>query len=139
MDIQLFKDAVYSPEDGKLLLRMKIGKIHFKVIEPYTLSVSVCNYDEACEFLVRVGLGELALTCLEDRRVVANQSQGPVASIETVYGLLQGIGSFGASPKRQNCHSAHPDSFGGQCDSPLVSGECYVCGFQVGDENPFNV
>lgn len=71
MDKKLFKDALFVPSIGKLTLRLHIGKIHFKVIEPYNLTVSVCNYEEAVELLRRIGLGDLPLSVIEDTHAVS--------------------------------------------------------------------
>lgn len=137
MDKELFKDALYAPEIGKLMLGLKIGKIRFKVNEPYTLTVSIPNLEEAKQFLEAVGLGGLPFTCLTDRYAVkqeassnAQEASGPRG---TVYGLLKSAGSFGGSSTLR--FGSHPNGVGKDCHGKLVGGMCETCAFIPGADD----
>lgn len=135
MDNELFKDAQYSPETGKLTLRLKIGKIHFKVIEPYTMTVSIPSMDEAREFLERVGLAALPFALLDatDKAKASSNAQGASGSHGTVYGLLKGIGKWGGSSNSR--YGSHPNGIGQDCHGKLVGGMCRECAFIPGADD----
>lgn len=138
MDRAVFKDAVYVPEICKLMLGLTIAGPMPEGIEgtraPYVLEVSVPNADEARQFLERVGLGDIPITCLEAPRPAysnfVDTQKKPGADFE----LLARIG--GSAVVDDERRGSHPNGFGKDCYSLLENGFCHKCGYQPGDDAP---
>lgn len=166
MDKELFKDALYAPEICKLMLTLKIGKIHFKVVEPYVMTISIPNFAEAKEFLERVGLADLPFACLEDRFAPDFDLSLPPIKVKDSFvsraverSLLKGsnkttdnkaqepLGSRGTvygllksagsfGGDADPRHGSHPDGFGSDCHKALENNQCPLCAYQPGDDAP---